>query len=119
MRTNKVSQNKIINNLVELYNKKQFLKVLKKSEKLIKKSPSNFIIWNLIGGANQSLGKVNEASKAFKKVTILNPNYHHGHNNLGIVLKEQGKLDEALVAYYNALNLNPNDANTHYNLGVI
>ena len=119
MRTNKVSQNKIINNLVELYNKKQFLKVLKKSEKLIKKSPSNFIIWNLIGGANQSLGKVNEASKAFKKVTILNPNYHHGHNNLGIVLKEQGKLDEALVAYYNALNLNPNDANTHYNIGVL
>ena len=67
--------------------------------------------------AQQGLGEVFEASKAFKNVTIINPNYAIGFNNLGVVLKEQGKLEEAIEAYKKAVSLKPDFADAFNNLG--
>ena len=88
-----------INQLMSLYNQGQLSLVVQQAKDLTEQYPEAFIIWNILGAAHIGLGQVIEASKAFKTVTILNPNYIDGFNNLGITLKDQGKLDEAIEAY--------------------
>lgn len=49
----------------------------------------------------------------------LNPEHAEGHNNLGVVLKEQGRLDAAADAYRKAIALKPAHAEAHNNLGLV
>ena len=99
-----------INHLVNLYNKGQFAIVVEQTQSLTKQYPQAFVIWNILGAAYKGLGKVEEASEAFKKVTELNPHYANGFNDLGITLQTLGKYEEAIKAYKNALLLRPNYA---------
>ena len=124
---NKSQQNKnikkppqnIINQLVALYNEGQFLLVVKHCQKLINQFPDTFIIWNILGGANKELGRVEQAEKAFMRAVKLNPAYADGFNNLGAALQQQGKLEEALIAYSKALSIKPFYAEPYSNMGSI
>lgn len=107
----------IINNLLNLYNQSQFSQAVQQANTLIKRYPNAFIIWNILGAANKDLGKLTEASEAFKNVTKLNPTYADGFNNFGITLQEQGKLDQAIEVFKKALSLKPEFAEAHYNMG--
>ena len=109
----------IINQLVALYNQGQFLLVVEHCQKLINQFPDAFIIWNILGGANKGLGRVEQAEKAFMKAVKLNPVYADGFNNLGAALQEQGKLEEALIAYNKALSIKPFYAEPYSNMGSI
>ena len=91
--------NETIKQLVNFYNEGQLSVVVERALSLAKKYPGAYIIWNILGAAHKSLGQVELASEAFKKVTELNPNYADGFNNLGVVLKDQGKFDKALEAF--------------------
>ena len=86
---------------------------LVKAEMLTQKFPSAFITWNVLGIANQGLGNLDEASKAFRKVTELNPNSDEGFIKFAATLEIQGKLDEALGAFKKASELNPNSLYLH------
>ena len=92
-----------MNDLVNLYNHGQLSSTIDMAQELTEKYPNAFIVWNILGAAQQGLGMVDEASKSFTNVTVINPNYANGFNNLGVVLKEQGKLGEAVKAYNKAL----------------
>jgi tetratricopeptide (TPR) repeat protein len=108
----------IVNQLINLYNKAQLVAAVEQAQALTEQYPNAFIIWNILGAANQGLGKTVEASEAFKKVTKLNPTYADGHNNLGVTLKDQGKLDEAIEAYKMALSIKPDHAGAYNNMGI-
>ena len=69
----------------------QMAQALVLAETLTQKYPKAFLAWNILGAANKDLGKIAEASYAFKRVTELNPNYANGFSNLGLILCEQGK----------------------------
>ncbi len=103
--------------LINLYNQGQLEAVIEKAHSLTKQYPQAFVIWNILGAANKGLGRIKEASKAFKKVTELNPNYADGFNNLGITLKDQDKLDEAIETYKKALSIKPDYAEVYNNMG--
>ena len=107
-----------INQLLNLYNQGQHAAVVDHAQALIKEYPDAFAVWNILGAAHKGLGRPEEASKAFRKVTELNPTYADGFNNLGVTLKEQGKLDEAIASYNNALSLKPDYAEAYYNIGI-
>ena len=106
-----------INQLINLYNQGQMAAVIEQATPMTEQYPEAFMIWNILGAANKGLNRVADASKAFSKVTELNPNYADGFNNLGIILKEQGKLDEAIASYNKALSLKPDYAEGYYNMG--
>ena len=114
---NQIPPQDIINKLLKLYSKGQLSATVDMAQALNKQYPKAFIVWNVLGAAQQGLGEVFEASKAFKNVTIINPNYAIGFNNLGVVLKEQGKLEEAIEAYKKAVSLKPDFADAFNNLG--
>lgn len=107
----------IINQLINLYNQGQLTAAVEQANALRGQYPESFIVWNILGAANKRLNRIGDASKAFKKVTELNPTYADGFNNLGITLKDQGKLEEALQAYKKALSLNPDYAEVYNNMG--
>ena len=109
----------IIKQIINFYNKGQFQLVIEQSEKLLKKYPKAFVIWNILGAAQKSLGNVDKALSAFKRTTELNPNFADGYNNLAASLHNQGMLKESIVAYHKAISLRPNYAEAYSNLGVL
>ena len=106
----------VIQKLIQLINKNLLTSAVDKAKDLIKDYPNTFILWNILGVANNGLGQTLEASKAFKKVIELNPNFPEGFNNLAIILKEEGKLEKALELSKKALLLKPKSYifHTHY-----
>ena len=106
-----------VENLIDLYEKKDLVAVVDQAQKLTEKNAGAFIVWNILGAANIGLGRFFEASKAFGKVTKLNPNYPDGFNNLGIALNQQHKLEEAIEAYSKAISLKPDYAEAYSNMG--
>ena len=106
-----------INQLLNLYNQGELKAVVEQAQALTEQYPDAFIIWNILGGVNNGLGRVQAASEAFKKVTELNPAYADGFNNLGVVLKDQGKLEEALASFTKALAIKPDHVDAYNNMG--
>ena len=84
---------------------------------MLEKYPDSFFVWNILGSALKSLGKLESASKAFNRVIELNPNYADGYNNIGTVLIQQGKINEAIIAYEKALFLDNNYLVAYVNFG--
>tara|TARA_B110000908_G_scaffold163278_1_gene209693 strand:- start:487 stop:2517 length:2031 start_codon:yes stop_codon:yes gene_type:complete len=107
-----------INQLIYVYDQGQLKSAIEQATALTKKHPEAVIGWNILGTAQNSLGKVFEASQTFKSLTELHPSYVDGFNNLGVTLQLLGKLDEAIEAYNKALSLKPDSADAYYNMGI-
>ena len=108
----------IIKNLINLYDKKQLYAVVQQAKTHTKQYPQASILWNILGAANTGLGQISQASKAFLKVTQLNPKYAPAHSNLANMLRELGQLNAAEASYIKAIMLKPDSAEAHSNLGV-
>ena len=107
-----------INQLMNLYKQGQLAAVVDHAKALTKQYPQAFAVWNILGAANKGLGRANEASIAFKRVTEIKPAYADGYNNLGVALQEQGKLGEAIDAFKKAMSIKPDYAEAYNNIGV-
>lgn len=110
---------KLIDHLLGLYNQGKLEVVADQALAATKQYPDAFYIWNILGAANKGLGRIEEASKAFKKVTSINPTYADGHNNLGITLQDFGRYEEAKKSFNTALSLKPEYAEAHNNMGLV
>jgi len=106
-----------VNQLLALYSQGQLLAVVEQAQALTEQYPEAFIVFNVLGAANLGLGRTEDATSAFKRVTELNPTYAEGFNNLGVALKEQGKPNEEIAAYNKALSIKPDYADAYNNLG--
>jgi len=106
-----------INQLVNLYNQGQLVVAAEQAQALTVQYPGAFIVWNILGFINIGLGRVQDASEAFNKLTELNPTYADGFNNLGVTLQQQGKLEGAIEAYNKALAIKPDYAEAYTNMG--
>ena len=70
--------------VVQLLNKKKFKDAKFKVNDLIKKDPGIFFLYNLLGIILSEEKNINEAIVQFKKAIQLNSNYPEAYNNLGI-----------------------------------
>ena len=98
---------KILRQLIALYNNDQIRTVIQECDRLTKEFPQSFLLWNLLGAAFKAQGKLEEAIAAYKKALLIKPDYADAHNNIGVALKDQGKPDEAIAAYNKALLIKP------------
>ena len=108
---------KDLDQLLKLHNQGNFQLVVSSAYTLLEKYPDSFFVWNILGSALKSLGKLKSASKAFNRVIQLNPNYADGFNNIGTILIQQGKINEAIIAYEKAIFLNNNYVVAYVNFG--
>ena len=58
-----------IDKLIKLFNQRHYSSVVDQAKVFIREYPNAFIIWDLMGAANQLLGKFDEALKHFKEST--------------------------------------------------
>ena len=108
----------ILHQLIALFNKGQIRTVTQECDRLTKEFPQSFLLWNLLGVANNAQGKLEEAIVAWNKALLIKPGFAEAHNNIGAAFLSQGKFEEASAAYNKALLIKPDYANAHYNLGI-
>ena len=106
-----------LNQLINIYDQGKFTEAIEHAKIFTKKYPKVLIGWNILGIAQNHLGKVFEASQTFKNLTKHHPYNADGFNNLGYTTQIQGNLDEAIEAYKKALLLKPDYADVYYNMG--
>ena len=107
----------ILHQLIALFNKGQIRTVSQECDRLTKKFPQSFLLWNLLGVANNAQSKLDEAIAAWNKALLIKPDFAEAHNNIGAAFLSQGKFEEASAAYDKALLIKPDYANAHYNVG--
>ena len=106
-----------LQSLINLYTQLQYQTTVNEAKKLLKKFPSSTDLYNIIGSANKSLGKLEQAIEAFSKALSINPQYTEAYYNMGNTLQDQGKLEEAIDAYKKAISIKPHYAQAHNNMG--
>ena len=106
-----------LDRLGQMYNQGNFSAVVNTANSIIKRSPKEVSVWEVLGAAHRGLGNIKEASAAFKTVVELNPYYAVGYNNLGVALQDQGKYEESIEFFTKALSIKSNYAEAYNNLG--
>jgi len=107
-----------LNQLIALYNKGQIATVIQECDRLTKEFPQSFLLWNLVGAANNAQGKSDEAIAAYNKALLIKPDYAEAYNNKGVALQTQGKSDAAIAAFNKALLIKPDYAEAYNNKGI-
>ena len=105
--------------VVQLLNKKKFKDAKFKVNDLIKKDPGIFFLYNLLGIILSEEKNINEAIVQFKKAIQLNSNYPEAYNNLGIAFFKIKEYENAKHNYEKAISLKPGFFEAHNNLGAI
>ena len=109
---------KLVDDLISLYNNGQSKTVFDKSQSLSKQYPKSFMVWNILGAASARIGMLDEAIDAYKNCISLKPHFAEAYSNMGVALYNQGKEDEALLAYEKAISLKPDYIEAYRNMGV-
>ena len=105
--------------LINLCSDAQFKQALMEASKLLLEFPKSFIIYNVIGIANQGIGNFNEAVVAYEKAISFQPKNPDANYNLGIIYQEQSKSKKAEEEYKKCVDADPSYAEAYNNLGII
>jgi len=89
------------------------------ARKLLKKNPSAFMLYDLMGGAQFAQNNFAGVVKTFDKAIKLQPNNPDWHYNLGLANLNLNELEEGLQHFKKAVSLNPNLHDGYNNMGVI
>ena len=117
---NSIEPSKIkINDLILLFNKKQFDKLLLLSNKLLNDFPNSILIQNLQGVVYTELKNYKLAKNLFIKVVNLNPKYTDGYYNLANIYNKLDEQDKAIEYYNKVIELDNNYFKAHNNIGNI
>ena len=96
--------------IVNLYTQGQYQEALTQASQVLNQFPNSINLYNIIGAANQSLGNLDDAIKAYKKSLSIKPDYAEAYYNMGIALQDKGKLHETIEAYNKAVAIKPDYA---------
>ena len=113
-----VPNQKVMNQIIELYNQRLFEQVFFKILVLIKDFPHSYVLWNMLGITCMSSNRLEQAKDGFTKSIQLNSNFVDGHNNLGLVFLRYCKFQEAVECFKTAVHLNPDYTEAFYNMGI-
>ena len=99
--TQELPQEKL-QNLINLYTQGKYQQTINQASQLLVQFPTSINLYNIIGTADKSLGKLDKAIETYNKAISIKPDYTEHNYNMGIALKEKEKLDQALEAYTKA-----------------
>ena len=105
----------IVEEFMTLYGRRDYENILARANVVLSEYPKATPIWNILGASLMGLGKPEEASKMFERVTQIDPRDAAAFNNLGEALRNQNKPEQAIEAYNKAIELNPHYAEAYSN----
>ena len=106
-----------LNNLLDLYQNKQFFEAEILAMHITKAFPKHKFAWQVLGAVLGTTGRKSEALDAYQTAVSLSPQDAETRNNLGNTLKALDRLDDAEASYNQAIALKPDFVEAHYNLG--
>lgn len=109
----------IINNLIGIYNSKNFSKLIKTISILEEKYPNSIYLLNILGGVHSELKNFENAISCYQKIIKLNDNFYDAYYNLGITYNKINKIDKAIENYKKCIEFNPQKFEAYNNLGNI
>jgi tetratricopeptide (TPR) repeat protein len=89
------------------------------ARKMTARYPDAFILYNILGIAQDGQSKFSEAVNSYTKALSLQPNTPDLHFNLAIALTNVGNYEVAATHYHHAIALNPNFFEAYGNLGTV
>ena len=108
-----------IKELISLFDKKKFDKILKLSNKLLENFPESILVHNIQGVVHTELKNYNLAKNLFIKVVNLNPKYTDGYYNLANIFIKLNEEEKAIENYNKVIELDKNYFKAYNNLGNI
>ena len=107
--------------LIDLYKKKEFLKILDLIDSVIDQFPNNFHVKNLYALALKNIGRFEESKQIFNeaiKGNVKNPEIAYIYTNAGNLYYDLGQVDSAITFHKAAIQLNPKAINSFLGLGL-
>ena len=104
-----------VQKLVNHFNNKNYLFVIRETGNLLKKLPNNSFLMNLIGSSFQKINELEKAKKIFEDIISIEPSNIAAYNNLANTLKTLKDLKSAEINYKKALEIDPNFSNALQN----
>ena len=99
---------KIIEKIILLYNRKNYLESINFSNKILKEYPNSILVNNILGVIHTELKNYILAKKIFLKVVSLNPKYNDGYYNLANIYNKLDEEDKAIESYKKVIDLDQN-----------
>lgn len=114
--------NEMLENLGAVYTTlKEYDKGIDVYNRILQNNARNTKILARLGELLYNKGELEDAMKAFRKITELEPaseNARIAYVNIGNIYDESLRFDEAIEAYNKALSLNAKDDSAYFNLGI-
>ncbi|BAZ93197.1 uncharacterized protein FOKN1_0795 [Thiohalobacter thiocyanaticus] len=117
-----IMQQEIINlknHAVTAYNRGQLTQAKAAFETLLRQTPGDPDIWNMLGVIYGRMGDTAKAEQYLRRTIAQFPKFGPARGNLGLLLSQMGKLDEAEECFRKAITVDPKDFNAHSNLGTV
>ncbi len=108
-----------IKELILLFGKKKFDKLLQLSNELLNNFPRSIFLLNIQGVVQTELKNYKLAKNLFIKVVNINPKYTDGYYNLANILTKLDDEEKAIENYNKVIELDKNYFKAHNNLGNI
>ena len=105
--------------VLALFNAGKLAEAEVSAKKLVMRYPNTFILYQILGIAQDGLTKFADAVESYKKALALQPNTPDLHFNLGIALTHIGQLEAAESSYRKAASLQPRFFEAYGNLGTV
>lgn len=103
--------------LVALFGKGRFAEAAAHAQVLLKTAPKSAVVMNVLGSAQERLGKPDEALATFRAVVAIDPAYAEAHTHLGQLLLDLDRVKEALPPLRRAVALTPGSVPALVTLG--
>jgi len=84
-------------------------------EHAIEVTGTNYVAYHNLGLAFQTEGRLEDATREYRKALVIKPNAAL-YNNLGVIFERQGLFNKAIREYQKAFTIRPQYARPHYNL---
>ncbi len=98
--------------IASFFKKKEYKKMQKAANSLLKRSPNNLDALNALGLAHRYLGDTLKSQEIFIKLMNLNPKKDYMYSNAGNLFFSLGNIDKAIICHQKSLELNPNNYNS-------
>ena len=108
----------ILQVLIELFQKKQFAKVLEIAAPIVDQNPVDINILNIFGTAAAITGQFQLAETTFKRALEMDTSNAELNNNLGNVFFQQKKYSDSLQYFEQAIKTQPKNCNSYNSLGM-
>lgn len=104
--------------LIEIYNEKEYEKLLIKATDFCKNYPKNIFGFNILALAYKNTGNIDKSKELYERLVAANPSEPSIYTNAGNLFHSLGNMNKAIDCHNKAINIDPNCIGSFNGLGL-